>query len=105
MTGLLAGRVQFFPVGLGGRVAGPPAGPLYFPNLAPASADHDDALRSDRYFSARVQLDGTAVEGWTFAKVEALVPGGPGDELLVPGAAFHLMQGPRIVGRLELDAE
>ena len=103
MTRLLAGRLQFFPGGQGGRSAGPPAGPLYFPNLAPAYVELDEAFRPEHYFSAKIELGVLGEDGWTFANVETLVPGGPGDVLLVPGAEFHLMEGPNVVGRLVLD--
>lgn len=94
----------------GGKISGPPSGPAYSATATLVLGGEADVLpgwpATAPQFSIVLEFDEPPVEGgWSPTRVRALVDGAPGSEALEPGAEFLVMEGPRDVARLILDAE
>jgi hypothetical protein len=94
----------------GGKLSGPPSGPVYAATAVAVLGGDADVLpgwpATAPQFSIVLEFDAAPIEGdWSPTRVRALVEGAPGSEALEPGAELLVMEGPRDVARLVLDQE
>ena len=94
----------------GGKLSGPPSGPVYAATAVAVMGNDAEVLpgwpASAPQFSVVLEFDTPPLEAvWSPARVRPLVDGAPGTEALVPGAELLVMEGPRDVARLVLDQD